>query len=88
MYTSIPPGYVLPLYHPGYTMYIPPSTVVPLRLHRDGRVYSNEALGSNLGILTEREVSKPLRTLRVLALLCPSAQSYSGSPVDNIGKIG
>ena len=54
--------------------------VVPLR--------REEALGSVMRLITEKEAPENLRTLRVSLRLYPSAQSYSALPVVNVLKIG
>ena len=53
-----------------------------------GAVCGEEALGSTVRIIKEREASVRLRASRVLQVLCPSAQSYSGSPRITVRKIG
>ena len=76
-YTTLPP-YVHLLYHPGYT-----TPVYYRSRHSEQCVWvpGEEALGSNLGYSLGERLSGAFRTLRVLELLCPSAQSYSALPV-------
>jgi len=73
------------LHHPGYTT-VPTS---PVLIHlRGAPVRDSKALGSALRLIIEKEPLRRNRPLFLLLLVGDEAQSYSGSPVGLITKIG
>ena len=74
-----PPGYVLPPYHPGYTR-PPPAVLCYMATSHTQLGVPQRSPGLTLGETRGWEASEPLRTLRVLGLVYPPAQSYSALP--------
>jgi len=74
------PGVYTLLYTPGYTLYIRPCPVPAVRGVYGCAVRSNEALGSNLGIVRRREASARLKVPFLLEESGQSAQDPSALP--------
>ena len=74
------PG-IYPPIHPGYTLYTTTPAGATSAAQWVSAVQDNEALGSNLRLIREKRLSGIFWPSVVLGLVCPSAQSYSRSPV-------